>query len=293
MSTASKYVLDEARTSRFAKINEGEGLKDFTLHYHDAGEGPVVVMLHGGGPGASGWSNFSQNLQPFVDGGFRVLLVDQPGYAKSDEIVGNIAARGRINAQAAKGLLDVLGIEKAHLLGNSMGGGTALIFALEFPDRVDRLVLMAPGGLGPSLFQPEPMEGIKYMFEVMKDPTADNFNQMLDALVADPRTISPELRQHRLNAVNAYSRHVENLRKSLSITQFGRSFDLAARLHEIKAKTLAIWGRNDRFVPLDHAFMMLAVMPDCDLHVFQRCGHSAQLEVADKFNPLVIDFLRT
>lgn len=293
MTTGSTERFSDTATSRIVKISEGAVLKDFTLHYHDAGEGPVVVMLHGGGPGASGWSNFSQNLEAFVDAGFRVILLDQPGYAKSGEIVGNVAARAKINAEAVKGLLDALGVDKAHLLGNSMGGGTALIFALEFSDRLDRLVLMAPGGLGPSVTQPEPMEGIKYLLEFLQNSSRETYDRMLDALVADPTSMSPEIRERRFALVNAYPHHVENQRKSLSSSHFGRSYHLTGRLHEIKAKTLAVWGRNDRFVPFDHAFLMLAVMPDCDLHVFQKCGHSAQIEVVDKFNPLVINFLKS
>jgi len=71
--------LTEASTSKYATINE-EGLKDFRLHYNEAGQGEVVIMLHGGGPGASGWSNFNRNIGAFVDAGYRVILPDCPGF---------------------------------------------------------------------------------------------------------------------------------------------------------------------------------------------------------------------
>src|SRR5688572_7572920 len=106
------------------------------LHYHDAGKGPVVIMLHGGGPGAGGWSNFNRNVGALVDGGYRVILLDCPGFNRSSPLV-SADPRGLINARAAAALMDALGIARAHLVGNSMGGLSALTFALEFPDRLD------------------------------------------------------------------------------------------------------------------------------------------------------------
>ncbi len=94
------------------------------LHYDEAGKGPTVVMLHGGGPGASGMSNFGRNLPVFAER-FRTLVVDQPGYGKSDKP----AVKGSyftFAADALAGLLDELGIGQVHLVGNSLGGGTAV-----------------------------------------------------------------------------------------------------------------------------------------------------------------------
>lgn len=116
----------EAETSQFVTVN-APGLENFRLHFNDAGKGSAVVMLHGGGPGASGWSNFYKNIDAFVAAGFRVLLLDCPGFNKSDEIV-SAMVRPLLNAHAVKALLDHLGIDKAHLVGNSLGGATALHF---------------------------------------------------------------------------------------------------------------------------------------------------------------------
>jgi 4,5:9,10-diseco-3-hydroxy-5,9,17-trioxoandrosta-1(10),2-diene-4-oate hydrolase len=104
------------------------------LHYEEAGAGPSpVVLLHGGGPGASGASNFRKNLPVFAER-FRTLVVDQPGYGKSDkpQVQGNYFT---FAANALAGLLDEVGIEKVHLVGNSLGGGTAVRFALSYPGR--------------------------------------------------------------------------------------------------------------------------------------------------------------
>src|SRR5687767_6385195 len=126
--TATMSTLTETGTSRFATINEA-GFANYKLHYNDAGSGPVVVMLHGGGPGASGWSNFNRNITPFVDAGHRVLLIDCPGFGRSDPVVAEVQ-RGLFNARAVKGLMDRLDIARASLVGNSLGGASAMNFAL-------------------------------------------------------------------------------------------------------------------------------------------------------------------
>ena len=123
------------------------------LHYHEAGdpESPTVVLLHGGGPGASSWSNFSRNIGVLARH-FHVLAVDQPGYGHSDKHTEH-EQYNRYSATALLGLFDQLGIERAALVGNSLGGGTAVRFALDNPKRAGRLVLMGPGGLSVNLFE--------------------------------------------------------------------------------------------------------------------------------------------
>src|SRR6516225_13358 len=138
----------EAATSKFVSVMENGA--ELRLHYNDAGEGKeTVVMLHGSGPGASGWANFNRNVDAFVDAGYRVILLDCPGWGKSDSIVCT-GSRSDLNARMLKGVLDTLGIERAHLVGNSMGGHSAVAFALSYPERVGKLVLMGGGTGGPS-----------------------------------------------------------------------------------------------------------------------------------------------
>jgi 4,5:9,10-diseco-3-hydroxy-5,9,17-trioxoandrosta-1(10),2-diene-4-oate hydrolase len=141
------------------------------VHYYDSGpcaaapggsgrgDADAVVLLHGGGPGASAWSNFGRNM-PVVAKRFRAVMMDLPGY-------GQTAARPAtghfftVAADTLAGLLDHLGIEKVHLIGNSLGGGSAVRFALRYPDRVGRLVLMGPGGLTLNVLAPDPTECVR------------------------------------------------------------------------------------------------------------------------------------
>ncbi len=281
-------TLTEASTSKFARIKEN-GL-DIQLHYNDAGQGETVIMLHGGGPGASGWSNFNRNIEAFVEKGYRVILLDCPGFNKSDSIMVT-EFRGLVNARAIKGLMDVLGIERVHLVGNSMGGFSSMSFALEYPGRMGKQILMGPGGLGASLFQAMPMEGIKLLIHLYRDPTLENLKRMTQVFVYEPKRITDELLNGRYENMMRNPAHLKNFIESFDRDPGTLLKDLSPRLGEIKAETLVIWGRDDRFVPLDHGIKLVWALPSAQLHVFGKCGHWVQWEHADGFNRLVLDFL--
>jgi 2-hydroxy-6-oxonona-2,4-dienedioate hydrolase len=285
----TRIAINEADSSRFAHIREGE--LDLQVHYNDLGEGAeTVVMLHGSGPGASGWANFNRNIEPLLAAGYRVVLLDCPGWSKSDPIVCR-GSRSDLNATALKGLLDVLGLERVHILGNSMGGHSAVAFALRYPQGVGKLVLMGGGTGGASPFVPMPTEGIKLINALYREPTIDNLKKMMNVFVYDPSDLTEALFQTRLDNMLARRDHLDNFVASLAANpkQFP---DFGARLGEIKARTLVIWGRNDRFVPMDVGLRLIAGIADAELHVFNNCGHWAQWEHADTFNRLVLDFLQ-
>ncbi|AMO76010.1 alpha/beta fold hydrolase [Pseudomonas citronellolis] len=275
----------EASTSRFIQTPE------WRLHYNDAGEGEVVIMIHGSGAGATGWANFHRNVDAFVDAGYRVLLIDCPGFGKSDPLV-TAEPRFVVNARAVKALMDALDIDKAHLVGNSMGGGSSLGFAVANPERLDKMILMGSGGVGrTSLFTPLPMEGIKLLFGVYREPTMENLKKMLDVFVYDSSALTEELIGLRHKSILSNPQHLENFLKSVELSKFQMG-DFTADLPNIQAQTLITWGRDDRFVPIDWSLKLLNGIPHSRLHVFSQCGHWAQWEHAEPFNRLVIDFLK-
>jgi len=261
------------------------------LHYYEAGDGEPVVMLHGGGPGASAWSNFGRNLPVFAEK-YRTLIVDQPGFGSSDK--SQVTSQYfTFSADALLKLLDEVGVARAHLVGNSLGGGTAVRFALRYPDRAGRLVLMAPGGLGLNVFAPDPTEGIKrlYQFAAPPGPSKEKLAAFLRTLVYDQSLVTDELVDERFEAAS----DPETLRAMASM---GASFAsdpeegmLYREAHRLRQRVLLIWGREDRVNPLDGALVALKLIPRAQLHVFGRCGHWAQLEKFAEFNRLAMDFL--
>lgn len=279
----------ETGTSKFVSIREGNS--DLKIHYNDTEVGnEVVVMLHGSGPGASGWANFNRNIQPLTDAGYRVILMDCPGWSKSDTVL-NTGSRSHLNARVLKGLIDALGLEKVHIIGNSMGGHSTVAFTLDYPEHVDKIILMGGGTGGGSLFTPMPAEGIKRIGKLYREPTMDNLRDMMDIFVYDTSHLTETLFQTRLNNMLARRDHLDNFVKSLSANP--RQFpDVGHRLGEIKNETLIVWGRDDRFVPMDIGLRLLNGIPRSELHIFNRCGHWVQWEYADKFNRMVLDFLK-
>ncbi|MGW4842196.1 4,5:9,10-diseco-3-hydroxy-5,9,17-trioxoandrosta-1(10),2-diene-4-oate hydrolase [Nocardia brasiliensis] len=284
----STVALTAESTSRYAQVRP-----DLKLHYHEAGvgNGPTIVLLHGGGPGASSWSNFARNI-PVLAEHFHVIAVDQPGYGRSDKPTEHPQYFVH-SASALKDLLDHLEITaRVHLLGNSLGGGSAVRFALDYPERAGKLVLMGPGGLSNNLFAPDPTEGVKLLGKFNYEPTRENLEAFLRIMVFDQSLITDELIEERFAAASTP--------ESLAATRaMGKSFASAdfekgmlwRDAYKLRQPVLLIWGREDRVNPLDGALIATKVIPRAQLHVFGGCGHWAQLEKFDEFNRLAIDFL--
>jgi 4,5:9,10-diseco-3-hydroxy-5,9,17-trioxoandrosta-1(10),2-diene-4-oate hydrolase len=275
------------------------------LRYHDSGPavattGPpasrgdadTVVLLHGGGPGASSWSNFGQNM-PVIAKRYRTVMMDLPGY-------GQTAVRPptghffTIAAETLAALLDELGIAKVHLIGNSLGGGASLRFALNYPDRVGRLVLMGPGGLTLNVLAPDPTEGVRRRMEfgAPPGPSREKMAAFLRIMVHDQRLITDELIDERF----AIASRPEALAAMIAMggSFFGEHAEdgmLWREAHRVKHEVLLIWGREDRVNPLDGALIALKQLRRAQLHVFGGCGHWAQLEKFDEFNELTLRFL--
>lgn len=288
----SAQVLTYENTSRTAKAG------GMTLHYHEAGPAdgpdgsgaPVVIMLHGGGPGASGWSNFGGNLPHFA-ARFRTLLVDQPCYGRSDKPEPDRDYFG-FSANAVLALMDELGIERAHFIGNSLGGGTATRLVLDHPGRVDKLLLMGPGGISLNLFSADPTEGIKRLFEfsLAPEPTREQMRTFLTTLAHDPAIVTDALVEERYAQATDPEARLGNARMGASFAKWPEAAMLWREAHRISRPVLLTWGREDRVNPVDGAFLALKTIPDARLHVFPHCGHWAQTEAADEFNRLATDF---
>lgn len=266
--------------SKFVTV---EGLR---IHYQEVGEGEPLICIHGAGPGASSESNFKNNT-PVLSEKFRVILYDMPQYGKSEKVA---IEEGRLtfNARVLNGFMDQIGVERANFLGNSMGGQAAMKLAIDYPDRVERLAIIGSTPTGHSVFNPQPLEGIKMIAGYYKGdgPSREKMKALAETLVYDSSFLTEDVLEERYQAsvdpevVELFSKRQKPMPRQ----------DLLFELPKIKAKTLVIWGLDDRFGALDVGLNVLRYIPTARMHIFSRCGHWAQVEHADEFNRLTADF---
>jgi pimeloyl-ACP methyl ester carboxylesterase len=263
------------------------------LHYHEAGEGPPLLLLHGSGPGVSGWANFRGNLPAFAEH-FRTLVLDLPGFGKSYSCDGSPLFAA---PQAVLDFLDGMSLGSVPILGNSMGGGVAARIASKYPERVSRLVTI--GGIGVPVFSPAPAEGIKLLTQFVEDPTRARLVTWMESMVYDSKILTDEFVELRWQAANEPGALADVRRmfnpKVLEIMREragANAVDQVTMLSKIVAPTLVTFGRDDRVTPLDSVLLPMRIIPNCEVHIFPNCGHWAMIERKDEFEDVVLSYLR-
>lgn len=268
----------------------------WTLRYHDVGEGAPIVLLHGTGPGATGWSNFGQNIGP-LSARHRVIALDFPGWGGSDVFDCEGENRNHANAEAVRLLLDGLGLDKAALVGNSMGGAAALAFLAAHPERVTHAVTMGSGLFGlPNIFSPAGLsEGLRVIVDTYRDPSPANFRRLVKVMVYDSAFVTDALVEARSAAALANQAHLTNWLKwgMRDPGGFAGVAELLSGLVRTPVPTLMIHGRDDRVVPMETTLRTAALIPNVRAVILNRCGHWAQVEHATEFNRLLSGFLET
>lgn len=259
----------------------------------EKGAGTPVVLLHGGGPGASGVSNYSRNIDTLAEQ-FRVIVPDMPGYGRSTKGVDGSDPFGYL-ADHIRGMLDSLDIGRAHLVGNSYGGACALRLALDTPHRVDKLVLMGPGGVGTT--RGLPTDGLKSLLAYYggDGPSIDKLRSFIRTyLVYDGDAVPESLIETRYQAsidpeviANPPLQRPAGLR-----TLWRMDFTRDRRLADLATPTLVIWGRDDKVNKPSGATMLGDRMPNADVLVTANTGHWVQWERADFFNAVTAAFLK-
>lgn len=251
---------------------------------HVDGDGPPVLLLHGSGPGVSAWANWRLTI-PELAQQFRVVAPDLVGFGFTDRPE-HVAYDLPTWTAHAVGVLDALGIERAHVVGNSFGGSVALSLAIHHPERVDRLVLMGSVGV-PFAITP----GLDAVWGY--EPSVPAMEDLLHLFAFDRSMVGEDLARLRYEATirpgvqEAYRRMFPAPRQAA----------LDAMTHPVEAiagigaPTLVVHGRDDRVIPLQNAFDLLGLIDDAQLHVFGRCGHWTQIEHAQEFTALVRGFL--
>lgn len=273
-------TLTYESTSRFVQAGETR------IHYHEAGSGPVLLCIHGGAPGAFGWGNLGRNLEALA-AHHRVLIVDLPGYGRSDKP--QIASgRQAFYARTFKQMLEALGIEKANILGMATGGAVGIRMAVDYPQIVDRLILVSAAG-GHSNYSVKPLQTPSQAYFAGEGPTYEKMRTYLEQLIYDHSLITDEIIRERYEASvdpDFIDQAPEGRTKERHTPP-----DLWKNLDKIQAETLIVWGRENRSHTFENAVFMHKCIARSQLHVFGGCGLWVPYEKMKAFNQLVLDFL--
>ena len=253
------------------------------IHYHEQGEGEVVIFLHGAGTGASGYSNFKGNYPAFAQAGYRCIVPDLLGYGLSSKPDIEQYDLDFFIA-GVKGLVDALGLKHITLLGNSLGGAVALGYALAHPQDVKRLILMAPGGVE-DLDTYLAMPGIANMFKVYQSGKtgAAAMREVMTMQLFDPTLLTEDIINERAPIAETQTQAARSILKVPNMTE---------RLHELRCPVFGFWGVNDQFNPVSGTTKLVDNCPQARIIVLNQCGHWVQVEHREMFNRACIDFLQ-
>jgi 4,5:9,10-diseco-3-hydroxy-5,9,17-trioxoandrosta-1(10),2-diene-4-oate hydrolase len=267
---------------RYAQCANG-----YRMHYLDEGDpaAEVVVFLHGSGPGASGHSNFKGNYPYLVAAGYRCIVPDLVGYGFSDK-PDDVDHPLSFFVQCVRQTLDCAGVQRCTLVGNSLGGAVALGLTLEYPQLVEKLVLMAPGGLS-ELHEYQQMPGMQKMFKVFGsgEPVTPDVMKDLFAsgLMHDPRFATDELVAERMQIMQIMNGHVMATMQVPVLT---------SRLPELECPVLGFWGLEEKMMPENGIMALARNVRHLRLILVSECGHWVMVEHEDMFNRACLDFIR-
>jgi pimeloyl-ACP methyl ester carboxylesterase len=253
-------------------------------------EGSTVLLIHGIGGSLEDWMLNSDALSEH----HRVYALDLVGSGHSDKP--SVSYTFSYLAQFVNDFMEAQNIDRASLIGHSLGGGVSLQFTIQFPDKVDKLVLVNSAGLGKEgsiLFR---LPTLPILGELLTRPSRKGTANLLKACVHDPAVVTDELIELAYSlavlpgAQNAFLSTVRSLGNFRGIRKdFLRS--IVDNLGTITAPTLVFWGQQDRILPVAHAYIAEKRIPNARLHIFNPCGHLTQLERPEEFNSIVLKFL--
>ena len=251
----------------------------------ECGEGTPLILMHGTGGHLEA---YARNLRALSER-YRVIAYDYPGHGWSTTAAGDLELDDYI--EHLTGLLDALGIDRAHLSGESLGGWVAVKFAARQPGRVGRLVLNTPGG---TMATPEVMERIRVLSQAAADdPSEERVRARLEWLMADPSSVTDELVAIR-RGIYSRAGFPRSMRHILCLQDpeiRRRNLVTDAELAAITAPTLVIWTSDDPSGPAKAGLDMAERIPAGEFRLIKEAGHWPQWEQRDEFDAIVLEFL--
>lgn len=263
-----------------AKFVDVNGLK---THYIEAGAGSPVILVHGGGAGADGYGNWRATI-PLLATEFRVIAVDMLGFGRTEKPDGAFVYSQAARNAHLRGFIEALGLRRVGLVGNSMGGATAMGVAVEHPDLVGKLVLMGSAGLTTAI-----SDALKPVIHY--DFTRDGMVALIKALTNDGFRVDDALVGYRYTASidpavrRAYGSTMQWIREQGGL-HYAEDF-----IRRVRAPTLVVNGKQDKVVPLPVALRFLDLIPQSWGYIIPDCGHWAMIEHAADFGAVTRNFL--
>ena len=265
-------------------------VQGINVRYAIAGEGPAVLLVHGL---ASSMITWYCNMDALADAGFTAIAIDLPGYGDS----GLANHLGYAPETAARFLADFtagLGIERFSVVGNSAGGLVAGVTALEYPDRVEKVALVAAAGLGRRLSWPLRIISVPLLGELIYKPHLISKAAMVKRIFFRPPAILDEILPEMLRVrclPHAPQVMLRSVRSGVNLMGLRPEHHIVDRLRDLPIPLLAVWGEEDLVIPPVKAEEVRRALPGSVVHVLPECGHWPHMEKPEEFNRILTDFL--
>ena len=264
-----------------------------TRYWKAGNAGSPILLLAGIGCSVLEWRS---NIAALA-ASHRVYALDMLGDGKTGKPEGDHYSIGNL----ARFTLDFLlsqGEEKAHLIGNSLGGRIALECARIAPSRVTSMVLVAPAGVGNDTHINMRLPTLPWLGELITRPNRKGLRMLWSLAVHDPKFVTDELIEDKYSLASvpgAQAAFLKTLRGFVGLRGFARDQvqQIQAAMPSMRQPALIVWGREDRLLPVDHARILETRLPDTRTIIFDGCGHAPMMEKSAEFNKAVLEFLAT
>ena len=282
--------MSKAYRSSFVRTTNG-----IKTHFIEAGEGDPVLFVHGGGPGACGEHNWQNNV-PALAQKFHVFAIDLIGYGYTDKPPIEYTYQAKVDHVA--GFIDALCLDQVHLVGNSMGSYVAVRYALDHPERTKKVLMVATATVAGAMGVGAVSKQGNQVREVVGDlATKETMRDWLEMLLNNKDRITDDLLERRVRVANlpgsmeaqkSYREHMAKIRRDSNLHQW---YDISQRLPKVTFPLALVWGKDDRFAPVELAERLRAALPNLDeFHIVDGSGHQVQNDQPEKFNEIALRF---
>jgi 4,5:9,10-diseco-3-hydroxy-5,9,17-trioxoandrosta-1(10),2-diene-4-oate hydrolase len=250
-----------------------------------------VLLVHGLGTSLVTWH---QNVGPLAAAGFHVLAPDLPGHGDSDK-PRHLSYDPVSGAHLLHRFLRSQRVRRASVVGSSAGGLVVSLFALYYPEQLDRLVLVAAGGLGREVSWTLRIVSLPLLGEIVYQPRLQKLLDLDRRIFYHPPPVLAEIQpeMHRVRSLPGVRRAgIQAIRSSINPLGLRKQHYILPQLRQLDAPLLTVWGEDDPVLPVSHAHTLRETIPQSQVRILPQCGHWPHLEKAEEFNPMLVQFLR-